>query len=146
MLEAWRLVAGDPDHRVYKWLRDGAPAGITEVIKDPGIFPACPRPAELQPEDIYCDEQQFRNYPGVEEQEITDAELSAHLDKGHLCAFDTHKELAKSVGPARPTLNQLGLIVKTCNGITKARMILDTKQSGVKRITSQAQRVTTTAL
>ena len=39
-------------------------------------------------------------------------------------------------------LNKLGLIVKTRNGITKAQMILDTKQSGVKRITSQAQRVT----
>ena len=81
LLEAWRVAVGDPDHWVYKWLRDGAPAGIAEHIRDPGIFPQCPRPAELQPEDIHCDEQNFRNYPGVEEQEITDAELSAHLDK-----------------------------------------------------------------
>ena len=102
LLEAWRLASGDPDHWAYKWLGDGAPAGIVEHIKDPGIFPVCPRPAELQPEDIYCDEQQFCNYPGVEEQEITDAELSAHLDKGHLCEFDTHEELAKFVGSASP--------------------------------------------
>ena len=31
--------------------------------------------------------------------------------------------------------------MKTRNGITKARMILDSKQSGVKTVTSQAQRV-----
>ena len=93
-LEAWRDAAGDPDHWVYKWLRDGAPAGITEHLKDPGIFPQCHRPADLQPQDLHCDEQQFCNYSGVEEQDITDVELSAHLAKWHLCAFDTHAELA----------------------------------------------------
>ena len=142
LLEAWRSAAGDLDHWVYKWLRDGAPAGIAEHIKDPGIFPVCLRPADLQPQDIHCDEQQFCNYPGVEEQAITDAELAAHLAKGHLRAFDTHEELAAFVNSVKPILNKLGLIVKTRNGITKARMILDTKKSGVKRITSQAQRVT----
>ena len=109
---------------------------------DPGIFPPCHRPADLQPQDIHCDEQQFCNYPGVEEQDITDAELLAHLTKEHLCAFDTHAELASFVQSKKPILNKLGLIVKTRNGITKARMILDTNQSGVKRITSQGQRVT----
>ena len=42
----------------------------------------------------------------------------------------------------RPILNKLGLIVKAHSAITKARMILDTKQSGVKHVTPQAQRVT----
>lgn len=36
----------------------------------------------------------------------------------------------------------LVLIVKTRNGVANARVIFDTKQSGVKTITSQAQRVT----
>ena len=57
-------------------------------------------------------------------------------------AFDTYNELCKFVGSTRPILNKHGLIVKTKSGITKARMILDTKQSGVKLITSQGQRVT----
>ena len=57
LLEGWRTAAGDPDHWVYRLLRDGAPAGIKHTIKDPGIFPACPRSAELQPENIYCNEQ-----------------------------------------------------------------------------------------
>ena len=53
-------------------------------------------------------------------------------------AFDTHEELADFVDSKEPILNKLGLIVNTHNGITKARMILDTKQSGVKLITPQA--------
>ena len=68
--------------------------------------------------------------------------MAGHLAKGHLVAFDTHAELAAFVDSDEPILNKLGLIAKTRNGITKARMILDTKQSGVRRITSQAQRVT----
>ena len=142
LLEAWRLVASDPDDRIFIWLRDGAPTGITSQLIDPGIFPQCSRPADVQPEDLRCDKQQFRNYPGVEEQAITDAELSSHLEKGHIVAFDTYAELAQFADAEEPILNKLGLIVKTRNGITKARMILDTKQSGVKHITSQAQRVT----
>ena len=96
----------------------------------------------MQPEDFHCDEHKFQNYAGVEEQETTDAELTAHLAKGHIMAFDTYQELCDFVGSANPILNKLGLIAKTRNGITKARMILDTKQSGVKLITSQGQRVT----
>ena len=39
-------------------------------------------------------------------------------------------------------LTKLGLIVKTRNGVTKARMILDTKQSKVQLASTQSQRVT----
>ena len=113
LLEAWRKAAGDPDLWIYKWLRDGAPAGITGHLKDPGIFPECHRPADLQPQDLHCDEQQFENYPGVEEQAITDSELAAHLAKGHIRAFDTYSELAAFVDSGEPILNKLGLIVKT---------------------------------
>ena len=142
LLEAWRVAAADPDRFIYKWLRDGAPTGILEQLMQPGICPKFHRPADIQPQDLHCDQQQFKNYPGVEEQDITDAELAAHLAKGHLRAFDTHAELADFFNDDEPIMSKLGLIIKTPNCITKARMILDTKQSGVKRITSQAQRVT----
>ena len=75
---------------------------------------------------MHCDEQSFRNYPGVEDQVITETELQGHLDKGHLAAFDTHQQLQDYLG-GKPGLNKIGLIVKTRNGKTKARMILDTK-------------------
>ena len=97
LLEAWRSAAGDPDNHIHLWLRDGAPTGIKTQLIDPGTFPTCHKPAELEPQDPHCDEQQFRNYPGVEEQDITDAELTAHLANGHLAAFDTHAELEEFV-------------------------------------------------
>ena len=62
-------------------------------IIDPGIFPETSTPSETRPEDLHCDEKTFRNYAGVEEQDITEAELRTHLDKGHLIAFDAHEEL-----------------------------------------------------
>ena len=142
LLEAWRAASPDPDSQIYLWLTDGSPTGITSPLIDPGIFPEVSRPADMQPQDLHCDEQQFQNYPAVEEQAITDTELTSHLDKGHIVAFDTYAELWKFVNSSKPILNKLGLIAKTRNGISKVRMILDTKQSGVKRITSQAQRVT----
>lgn len=39
-------------------------------------------------------------------------------------------------------MNKIGLITKVRNGVSKARMILDTKESGVEQITTKTQRVT----
>ena len=107
LLESCRIAAADPDDQIFIWLRDGAPTGITAQLHDPGLFPECSRPADVQPQDLHCDEQQFRNYPGVEEQDITDAELAAHLKKGHIVAFDTHAKLAQFVESDKPILNKL---------------------------------------
>ena len=68
--------------------------------------------------------------------------MTAHLAKGHLAAFDSYAELPAFVDCPETILNKLGLIVKTRNGITKANMILDTRQSGANHVASQAQRVT----
>ena len=38
-------------------------------------------------------------------------------------------------------MSKIGLIIKTRNGVTKAGMILDTKESGVRRVTVKSQRV-----
>ena len=128
-----------------KWLLHGAPACIINTLTDPGIFPPVDQPAAYTPESLYCDEISFKNYPGVEEQDVTEQEMQAHFDKGHLMAFGTYEELAASIN-GQPVLNKLGLIIKTRNGITKARTILDTKESGVKWITSKTQRVTLSRL
>ena len=109
--EAWRAAASDPDSQIYLWLRDGAPTGIKSQLVDPGIFLKCPRPADLQPQDLHCDGQQFRKYPGVEEQYITGVELTAHLAKGHLAAFDSYAELTDFVDCPELIPNKLGLIV-----------------------------------
>ena len=71
----------------------GAPTGIEVPVLDPGIFPPCSKPAEMEPQDIFTSEhREFRNYPGVEEQQITDDELAAHLQKNHIAAFDSLEE------------------------------------------------------
>ena len=66
--------------------------------------------------------------------------MQAHLDKGHLVSFRSYEDLATYVG-GKPVLNKIGLIIKTRNGVTKARTILDTKESGVTRVTAKAQHV-----
>ena len=114
--------------------------GVTAQLLDPGIFPE----AEVKPymgfEDLHCDVQNFRNYEGVEDSEVTETELQGHLDKGHLAAFSSVDGLREFVG-GEPILNKLGLITKIRNGIKKSRMILDTKESWVKHATWKSQRV-----
>ena len=106
-------------HIATRWVSHGHPRAGSRSWD----LPQCQRPADQHPQDLHCDEQQFRNYPGVEDQDITDAELAARLAKGHLVAFDTHAELTAFVASYELILNKLGLIVKTRNGIAKARMI-----------------------
>ena len=89
---------------------------------------------------MYCDEHSFRNYSGVEEHEVTATELQGHIDAGHLAEFDSYEELASYVG-GKPILNKIGLIIKVRNDVSKARMILDTKETGVKRIMTKTQTV-----
>ena len=63
-----------------------------------------------------------------------------HISKGHIASFDTIDDFRKFV-KGDPVLSKLGLILKTRNGTTKARMILDTKASGIKYVTGKSQRV-----
>lgn len=129
LLEAWRAAACNPDHLVPTWLLDGAPAGILHQLEDHGIFQDCAAPSEQRPEDLHCDDQNFRNYAGVEEHGITATELQEHIDKGHLVEVASYDELAAYVG-GEPVLNKIGLILKKRNGVAKERLILDTKERG----------------
>lgn len=141
LLEAWRKAAGDPDDQVFQWLTQGAPAGVLDAIKDPGIFPDTSGPSAMDPDDLDCDEATFRNYAGVEDNVETEAELRSHISNKHIVSFGTYNELTEYVGGGKVILNKIGLIEKIRNGKKKVRMILDTKASDVKRITGKAQRV-----
>ena len=94
----------------------------------------------MLPEDLHCDHTTFRNYAGVEAHDITEDEMTNHIEKGHVAAFDSYEELAEYTG-GKPILSKLGIIEKIRNGISSARTILDTKESGVKWITAKTQRV-----
>ena len=119
--------------------------GILHTPKNVGVFPECEGTPECSPDAIICNAATFKNYPGVENQAIACDEMKKHIDKEHLVAFNTFEQLTGFVEgkpPQTPILNKIGLIVKTRNGITKARTILDTKQSGVKKMTAKSERAT----
>ena len=116
----------------------GAPAGIVHQPIDPGIFPDVSAPSEQAPEDLRCDLDTFRNYAGVEDHATTEGGMRNHMDKHHVAAFDTIGELREYVG-GEPILSKLGIIEKVRNGVTSARTILDTKESGVKYTTAKTQ-------
>ena len=40
VFEAWAQASGDPDTEVPRWLRDSAPAGLSAMPVNKGIFPA----------------------------------------------------------------------------------------------------------
>ena len=65
---------------------------IRHLRPDPGIE------ATAEPNDINCVEQTFQNYTNVENQDVTEAELQAHVTQGHVVAFDTFEELSEYVG------------------------------------------------
>ena len=58
---------------------------------------------------------------------VTEEELQAHVDAGHLAEFDSYDELSAFVGgtPSEPAiLSKLGLIIKMKGGVEKARIIV----------------------
>ena len=65
----------------------------------------------MLPYDLHCDARNFRHYQGVEENEITETELSSHIEAGHLAAFDTLEDLTTFVD-AEPIFLKIGLITK----------------------------------
>ena len=132
--------AKDPESEAANWGITGAPSGILHQPSDPGIFPDVTCPAELRPEELHADHSTFQNYPGVEEHVTTETEITGHMKPHHLDAFDSHEALSEYLG-ATPIYSKLGLIIRIRNGIEKARLILDTKESGIKRITAKTQRV-----
>ena len=70
---------------MFTWLTQGGPKGISHKPVNVGVFPDCtdtPDPAT------------FSNYPGVEEQPVTEEEMTKHIDKEHVVAFNIVKQLA----------------------------------------------------
>ena len=76
---------------------------------------------------------------------MTEKELQTHVDAKRLAEIDTFEKVSEFVEATREhpaIVSKLGLIIKERNGVQKARMILDTKESGVGRLSGKHQRVT----
>jgi hypothetical protein len=83
LLEAWRSISGDPDIYICQWLMQGAPAGISLQMESAGIFPEVDEQAEVHYDDLGFDFDEFRNYAGVEEDGLAEAEIVSYIDKGY---------------------------------------------------------------
>lgn len=116
--------------------------GILHTPVNVGVVPECTDMLECSPDDIICNAATFKNYPDAENQAIIGGESEKHIEKDHLAAFDTFQQLTGFVEGTPPQTPISNNIIKKRNGITKARSILDTKQSGVKRMTAKSERVT----
>jgi hypothetical protein len=141
LLEAWRLKANDPDSEAAKWLYSGAPAGISRTPVSCGIFPDIGDEPDLPHESLVTDFGSFKNYSGVDDDEVAAQEIAHHIKQGHLLPFSSLDDLTSFLGGEAPILNKIGIISKTRSGITKKRMILDTNASNIKEASATYQRV-----
>ena len=140
LLAGWRSVSQDPDWAVADWLlASGVPAGILRHPEDCGIFPRT-LVGGMPPDSLHSDPNDFASYSSVESDSDAWRQVRRLVDKGWLLEFDTLDQLKAFLG-ADPILSKFGLVVKTRNGITKKRLILDAKASGISEIASKKERI-----
>ena len=123
----------DPDAELmYQWLTEGAPAGISMEIEDPGqIFP---KSDEYEPEEMdqLPDPHSHVNYGSVELDEAAEPEIQRLIATGFVRSYDNYEQFERWLG-SRPHLSKLGMITKEKEGRIKRRLILDCKESGVNK-------------
>lgn len=139
----WQLAraAGDPDADcIQSWLTEGAPAGISKNIEDPGrIFPP-DVPGDFHEGAELPDHTLHKNYTSVDDDPAAGPEVERLIETGFVQAFSTHDELSKWLG-GPPHLSKLGMITKEKDGRVKRRLILDCKESGVNRLARSGGRL-----
>ena len=142
LLRAWAVASKDPAAHIIDWLdKTGAPAGLSEDFRLEGIWPQVEPGKDDDPAlDVGTDFDAFINYSGFDEDDEAFKELMGFVVAGKLRAYPTLKSCAADLG-AEPVLSRFGLIVKTKNGKTKRRIILDCKQSGLSKKTRRRFRI-----
>ena len=141
LLGLWMRASRDPDDLPVEWLRHGAPAGIVHDIESRGIFPQYTEEEDTATVDaeLLRTDPDHCNYSGVED----DQEVADELDRLHeqqfVRKFDSLESVSKYLkGP--PVLSKLGVIRKTRGGITKNRLVVDSKRSRVSSATRKFER------
>jgi hypothetical protein len=141
LLDLWQRASKDPDSEAPQWLFHGAPAGITEEVKDCHIFPLYDPSkdfAELEASDLHT-QAEFTNYSGVEDDPDVAEEVKRLIKHTHVLRFKTVKQATRYL-KASPVLSKIGAIKKVRNGKKKCRMVIDSKQSGVSKATRKHER------
>jgi len=143
VFEAWATASGDPDVEVSKWLRHGAPAGLSAMPKDCGIFPVELDDSvnhdgmmEYDPEDT----SPYGQDADPEAAHVKEDEVKTLTDKGFLKKFVSYDDVVKYLG-SKFIESKLFVIKQVKNGIVKLRVLLDCKKSGVSVSSQKCERV-----
>jgi len=131
----------DPDDLPVEWLRHGAPAGIVHNIESRGIFPQYTEEEDSAAVDaeLLRTDPDHCNYSGVEDDDEVAEELQRLEAARYVRKFGTLEQATKYLKGA-PILSKLGVIRKTRNGVTKNRLVVDSKRSRVSSATSGFER------
>ena len=135
LIEAWGTKGNDPEKFVAKWVREGAPLGISKKIQTCGIFPeAHAEDINHQGEHELLDAEaqlargDLHNYVSVtSDVENAKIELQRYKDENYL------KEISRAEVKnemKHGTISRLGLIVKEKTEGIKRRIIIDLRRSG----------------
>ena len=138
-------LAGDPDHHLHHWLREGAPLGVLHPVESAGIFPPTPC-VQASPEQLaglVTDYHQWENYRSAEEDpSIAEGLLQRMVDRGWAQAFDSYGAAQAELGSQDLVFNKLALVTRVKpDGSVKHRLVWDLLRSGVNGAVSQGERV-----
>ena len=142
-IKLWAESARDPGSRLATWLQEGAPGGLTRHPDLDGLFPlVTDDEPQMSWESLQTDFENFTNYSGVEENPEAAKAIASYINKGYLSVHDTLESCKAELDGEAPVLSRLGCIVKQKvnefgQQISKTRIILDAKQSGVTNATDR---------
>jgi hypothetical protein len=145
ILGAWGLAVGDPDAALClpRWLREGAPLGITRPVDIMGVFPTVTDAEPRDPGSLWSSGAGWTNYASAEDQpDVVDELLRTQEDRGHCRFFDTEQDLLRFLGVSSVVLSKVGLISKMrADGTYKHRLIWDLLRSLVNESVAIGERI-----
>ena len=71
-------------------------------------------------QEVQSDVNEFKNYPGVEDNTTAEEQILKYIKCGHLAAFETLEEANEALGGASAVQKGIGLIVKERFGVIKS--------------------------
>ena len=139
LLAALRSWISDPDDQPESWLRSGAPAGLASLSLTWGVFPAVDHAPTTDSCDLCIDKDVFTNYPGIDQDEVAQLEVTDLHRRGLLEAFDSIEDVRHYLCQ-KPVLSKVGVRTKIVGHKVKKRVIVDSNRPGVSDSTTKPER------
>jgi len=141
VIDAWCSASGDPDTYTSQWLREGAPAGLSQMPQHAGIF----APTDL--EEISHDGLSAYDFrapttlinSSYDEQLIVD-EITALEKKGYVKSFKSAEDVKEYLQEDFYE-SKLFVLTQTKGDLVKHRVLLDCKKSCISKSSVKSERV-----